>query len=166
MLAKKICSIDTRSLIYTTLTTAPFSTFSIHHLKSSSCRTPLLYFLSQYEQPKNCSKNLLETRRETLCLLPTASNSCRLIDGFQFYMYNYFYVKYVFLIKSFTYMFQILEMQYRRRFIHIHPFQVFSYVSKIKIQTLRALSYVSGTNMHCRYGNQSVIHSLHCGPVL
>jgi hypothetical protein len=34
--SKKICSIDTRSLTYTILTTAPFSTFSIHHLKCSS----------------------------------------------------------------------------------------------------------------------------------
>jgi len=34
----------------------------------------------------------------------------------------------VLFIKSITGILQILVMQYRRRFIHIHPFQVFSYM--------------------------------------
>ena len=82
--SKKISSIDTRSLTYTILTTAPFSTFSIHHLKCSSWWTLLLCFLSQYDQKNNCSKNLLETRRQTPCVIPTTSDSCSLIDVFHF----------------------------------------------------------------------------------
>ena len=116
-------------LAYLSNIVAIFPTFSIYDFNytNSSRRKPLTT-IPPPSPTTQLPQSLFETRTDPLNhVLAPHHVSCHLIGGFQSYIYNFFHMKwYVLLNKSFTDMFQILVMQYRRHFIHLQSLQVFS----------------------------------------